>query len=208
MAGTSPPDIHRIFFIVALPHARYCLNDPSIRGGRESATPWRLGKQWKLEKLALFSFHFRLGSARLGSASLKAQTMLISQRVSSIYKSIPGGCLAGAPVCARVSHRLCVFFILSSFPPASPTRKETFISRNFISSGLSIGRSRGNKEGSLQLIDSSLIPGSIDRNCFRIFNYRIFKSLSLSLLLLYKACRRDTYWMDWRKLGIKIARFV
>lgn len=121
MAGTSPPDIHRIFFIVALPHARYCLNDPSIRGGRESATPWRLGKQWKLEKLALFSFHFRLGSARLGSTSLKAQTMLISQRVSSIYKSIPGGCLAGAPVCACIPPAVCIFHsILFSTRLADP----------------------------------------------------------------------------------------
>lgn len=73
--------------------------------------------------------------------------MLISQRVSSIYKSIPRGCLAGAPSPSMCVHR--VFFIrltLRLVPTHLPSRhcshrrnarrKETFVSRNFIPSGL------------------------------------------------------------------------
>lgn len=114
----SPPDLSNLLHH----HARYCLNDPSIRGGggetRDTVNRWkRLGKQWKLEKLALFFFFIFIFSN--GSASLKAQTMLISQRVSSIYKSIPGGCLAGPPFLCVCVYPLCVFFILSSFPLVS-----------------------------------------------------------------------------------------
>lgn len=108
--------------------ARYCLNDPSIDSrerekirkavvekgngeGNENSKSWRF----------FFFFFFSNGSA----SRSKAQTMLISQRVSSIYKSIPGGCLAPSPcVCVSCIHRRVYF----SFYP----RKETFISRNFI----------------------------------------------------------------------------
>lgn len=145
----SPPDLSNLLHH----HTRYCLNDPSIRGGggetRDTVNRWkRLGKQWKLEKLALFFFFIFIFSN--GSASLKAQTMLISQRVSSIYKSIPGGCLAGPPfLCVCVCIH-CVYFsfypLFHSSRNPSHIRKETFISRNFISSGLSIGRNRENKD--------------------------------------------------------------
>lgn len=51
-------------------------------------------------------------------ASLKAQTMLISQRVSSIYKSIPRGRLVEGCVCTRSRRQLRrrVFFIRPRTP--------------------------------------------------------------------------------------------
>ena len=59
-----------------------------------------------------------------GSGSLKAQTMLISQRVSSIYKSIPRGCLVEALallcVCTRIPIVLSCIFHLVRPPIRAP----------------------------------------------------------------------------------------
>lgn len=65
----SPPDLSNLLHH----HTRYCLNDPSIRGGgretRDTVNRWkRLGKQWKLEKLALFFFFYFHFQQRLGIA--------------------------------------------------------------------------------------------------------------------------------------------
>lgn len=123
--------------------ARYCLNDPSIDSrerekirkavvekgngeGNENSKSWRF----------FFFFFFSNGSA----SRSKAQTMLISQRVSSIYKSIPGGCLAPSPcVCVcRVSTDVCIFHSI---------HERKLLSRETLSpSGLSIGRMESRKQ--------------------------------------------------------------